>query len=155
MKVKNLKGLKNIKISVPVDGTVDLDGEGCFEASDKCALALTQSAPMDWQKVTKTQPIAPANAGNTGDNEGDEDEGEGEEGDDNAEIIDGIKKMTLKQMVETATEAGYPEEEWKSFNIGTKKALFAAYLIKKFEESLVEEPAGDGEGEEGDDEEEK
>ena len=42
-------------------------------------------------------------------------------------------------MIETATEAGYPEGEWKKFASNTKNAakLMAAYLIKKYNESKL------------------
>jgi len=130
MKVKNLKGLKNSKISVPIDGVVNVDGDCCVDVSARCAKILVDCAPNDWGYADKAVADEP-------DLETDNENKSVKSTDGN--VIAGIKAMNLQQMADLATEAGYPKEEWEQFNTKTKKAIFAAYLVKKYNETETTE----------------
>ena len=45
--------------------------------------------------------------------------------------------MSLEEMLETAAEAEYPEDEYKKFNKNSK--LMAAYLVKKYKAAVAVE----------------
>lgn len=125
--------VKSMKLTVPFDGTIDIDANGCAEVSDKCAAALVKGT-NDWkyegEDNSTTQPKI-----------------DDENGDEDAKMIAGIKKMKLEELVATATEAGYPESEWKKFANNSKSGakLMSAYLIKKYNEAKLND-----EGENGD-----
>nr|DAM87870.1 MAG TPA: hypothetical protein [Caudoviricetes sp.] len=118
------KSVCSMKLTVPYDGTIDINADGVVEVSDACAEALVNGT-HDWEYADK----APKSNDTTSTVEDDED----------TKIIAGIKKLSLEEMIETATEAGYPENEWKKFANNTKNAvkLMAAYLIKKYNESKL------------------
>ena len=65
--------------------------------------------------------------------------GNGGETDENQLIIDGLKDISLEEAVKLAQESGYPEEEYQKF--AKKQKLMAAYLIKKFKESITTKTA--------------
>ena len=52
-------------------------------------------------------------------------------------IIDQIRAMSLEEMLETAAEAEYPEDEYKKFKKNAK--LMAAYLVKKYKAAVAVE----------------
>jgi len=52
-------------------------------------------------------------------------------------IIDQIRAMSLEEMLETAAEAEYPEDEYKKFKKNSK--LMAAYLVKKYKAAVAVE----------------
>ena len=52
-------------------------------------------------------------------------------------VIDQIRAMSLDEMLETAAEAGYPEDEFKKFKKNPK--LMAAYLVKKYKAAVTSE----------------
>lgn len=115
------KAVRSMKLTVPYDGTIEISAEGIVEVSEKCAEMLVKGT-NDWLYADEA-PVTDKVS-------------EEEEGGEDATIIAGIKGLTLEQMIETATEAGYPESEWKKFSTNKNAAkLMAAYLIKKYNES--------------------
>ena len=115
-----------MKLTVPYDGTIEIDANGIVEVSDACADALVHGT-HDWEYADKAEEVVET------------DKAEEVVEDEDTKIISGIKKLSLEEMIETATEAGYPEGEWKKFASNTKNAakLMAAYLIKKYNESKL------------------
>lgn len=118
IKAKNSK-VFGIKLNVPVDGLIEIAANGVAEVSDKAAKMLVDGT-NDWEYVS----------------------GEDSGNDNTDEVLNGIKKMPLAQMIEVAKEAGYPESEYMKF--AKKEKLMAAYLIKKYNEAkLVEDEGSD------------
>lgn len=113
IKAKNSK-VFGIKLNVPVDGLIEIDANGVAEVSEKAANMLVNGT-NDWEYSK--------------DSEGDE-------------VLAGLKKMTLPQMIEMAKEAGYPESEYQKFTKMEK--LMLAYLTKKYNEAKLIEGEGDG-----------
>lgn len=120
------KSVRSMKLTVPYDGTIEIDANGIVEVSDACADALVHGT-HDWEYADKAEEVVET------------DKAEEVVEDEDTKIISGIKKLSLEEMIETATEAGYPEGEWKKFASNTKNAakLMAAYLIKKYNESKL------------------
>lgn len=118
IKAKNSK-VFGIKLNVPVDGLIEIDANGVAEVSEKAANMLVNGT-NDWEYSKDS-------------------EGDGNEVD---EVIAGLKKMTLPQMIEMAKEAGYPESEYQKF--AKKEKLMLAYLTKKYNEAKLIEGEGDG-----------
>ena len=57
------------------------------------------------------------------------------------EVVDGINKMNLQELIAMAEEAGYDKAEWKKFTTKTEKSavkLMSAYLIKKYNADKAE-----------------
>jgi hypothetical protein len=118
IKAKN-PSVKGMKLIVPIDGTIEIDANGIADVSDKAANLLVNNT-NDWQFL---------NAAKADSND--------EPEDDDARIVQGIKKMSLEDMISMAQEAEYPESEWKKFS--KKDKLMAAYLIKKYNEAKLDE----------------
>lgn len=118
IKAKNSK-VFGIKLNVPVDGLIEIDANGVAEVSEKAANMLVNGT-NDWEYSKDS-------------------EDDGNEGD---EVLAGLKKMTLPQMIEMAKEAGYPESEYQKF--AKKEKLMLAYLTKKYNEAKLIEGEGDG-----------
>lgn len=118
IKAKNSK-VFGIKLNVPVDGLIEIDANGVAEVSEKAANMLVNGT-NDWEYSKDS-------------------EGDGNEVD---EVLAGLKKMTLPQMIEMAKEAGYPESEYQKF--AKKEKLMLAYLTKKYNEAKLIEGEGDG-----------
>ena len=118
IKAKNSK-VFGINLNVPVDGLIEIDANGVAEVSEKAANMLVNGT-NDWEYSKDS-------------------EGDGNEGD---EVLAGLKKMTLPQMIEMAKEAGYPESEYQKF--AKKEKLMLAYLTKKYNEAKLIEGEGDG-----------
>lgn len=118
IKAKNSK-VFGIKLNVPVDGLIEIDANGVAEVSEKAANMLVNGT-NDWEYSKDS-------------------EGDGNEVD---EVLAGLKKMTLPQMIEMAKEAGYPESEYQKF--AKKEKLMLAYLTKKYNEEKLIEGEGDG-----------
>jgi len=116
--------VKSMKLVVPFDGTIDIDANGCAEVSEKCAAALVRGT-NDWKYEGEEETQAK--------------DGKAEIKDEDAQMIAGIKKMKLEELISTAQEAGYPEDEWKKFANNQKSGakLMAAYLIKKYNEAKL------------------
>lgn len=123
MKLKTSNAsLYGSRLTVPVDGTIQIDHNGEINVSEACArhlLTLPEWAVVD--KVAKEEE-APA--------------AEPAEDQDKA-IIDQIRAMSLEEMLETAAEAEYPEDEYKKFKKNAK--LMAAYLVKKYKAAVTAE----------------
>ena len=117
IKAKNSK-VFGIKLNVPVDGLIEIDANGVAEVSGKAAKMLVNGT-NDWEYFNDS---------------------EGDDGNEVDEVISGLKKMTLAQMIDMAKEAGYPESEYQKF--AKKEKLMLAYLIKKYNEAKLTEDDG-------------
>lgn len=114
-----------MKLCVPVDGTITIDGNGVADVSVKCATILVKGT-NDWDYLKKeTAPVV--------DNDDEEDDTEDStDGASDRETFElGLKDMKLEDMKAMAKEAEYPEEEWAKL---ISKKLMTAYLLKKFDE---------------------
>lgn len=127
LKVKN-SAQHSSNLIVPFDGLVTIDEKGEFEVSEKCGkFLLVQTENYESAEVTSGGSGNGSNAGNGG------------ETDENQLIMDGLKDISLEEAVKLAQESGYPEEEYQKF--AKKQKLMAAYLIKKFKESIATKTA--------------
>ena len=110
------------RLTVPVDGTIQIDRNGEINVSEACArhlLTLPEWAVVGKAAKEEKAPLA-----------------EPAEDQDKA-IIDQIRAMSLEEMLETAAEAEYPEDEYKKFKKNAK--LMAAYLVKKYKAAVAVE----------------
>lgn len=110
------------RLTVPVDGTIQIDRNGEINVSEACArhlLTLPEWAVVGKAAKEEKAPVA-----------------EPAEDQDKA-IIDQIRAMSLEEMLETAAEAEYPEDEYKKFKKNAK--LMAAYLVKKYKAAVAVE----------------
>lgn len=115
MKLKtNNTALHGSRLTVPVDGTIQIDRNGEINVSEACAAQLL-TLP-DWSAVSKEAPKKEAPAP--------------EVADPDTEVIAAIRSMSLEEMLAAATEAGYPAEEYSKYKKNSK--LMAAYLVKKY-----------------------
>lgn len=115
MKLKtNNTALHGSRLTVPVDGTIQIDRNGEINVSEACAAQLL-TLP-DWIVVSKEalKKEAPAP----------------EAADPDAEVIAAIRSMSMEEMLAAAAEAGYPAEEYSKYKKNSK--LMAAYLVKKY-----------------------
>lgn len=122
IKAKN-PSVKGMKLIVPIDGTIDIDANGIAEVSENAADLLVNKT-NDWSYLSEepeTKEIA----------------------DEDAQVVAGIKKMKIEEMVAMAKEAGYLESEWNKFT--QKPKLMAAYLIKKYNEAKLNDDDKDAE----------
>lgn len=112
MKLKtNNTALHGSRLTVPVDGTIQIDRNGEINVSEACAAQLL-TLP-DWIVVSKEAPKKEAPAA-----------------DSDAEVIAAIRSMSMEEMLAAAAEAGYPAEEYSKYKKNSK--LMAAYLVKKY-----------------------
>lgn len=110
------------RLTVPVDGTIQIDRNGEINVSEACArhlLTLPEWAVVG--KATKEDEVPAAEPAE----------------DQDKTIIDQIRAMSLEEMLETAVEAEYPEDEYKKFKKNAK--LMAAYLVKKYKAAVTAE----------------
>lgn len=115
MKLKtNNTALHGSRLTVPVDGTIQIDRNGEINVSEACAAQLL-TLP-DWIAVSKGAPEKEAPAP--------------EAADPDAEVIAAIRSMSMEEMLAAAAEAGYPAEEYSKYKKNSK--LMAAYLVKKY-----------------------
>lgn len=115
MKLKtNNTALHGSRLTVPVDGTIQIDRNGEINVSEACAAQLL-TLP-DWIVVSKEAPEKEAPAP--------------EAADPDAEVIAAIRSMSMEEMLAAAAEAGYPAEEYNKYKKNSK--LMAAYLVKKY-----------------------
>lgn len=115
MKLKtNNTALHGSRLTVPVDGTIQIDRNGEINVSEACAAQLL-TLP-DWIAVSKGAPEKEAPAL--------------EAADSDAEVIAAIRSMSMEEMLAAAAEAGYPAEEYSKYKKNSK--LMAAYLVKKY-----------------------
>ena len=110
------------RLTVPVDGTIQIDRNGEINVSEACAKHLL-TLP-EWQAVAGKKAAEETAAEATAE-------------DQDKVVIDQIRAMSLDEMLETAAEAGYPEDEFKKFKKNPK--LMAAYLVKKYKAAVAVE----------------
>ena len=123
MKLKTTNAsLYGSRLAVPVDGTIQIDRNGEINVSEACAhhlLTLPEWAVVG--KATKEDEVPAAEPAE----------------DQDKTIIDQIRAMSLEEMLETAAEAEYPEDEYKKFKKNAK--VMAAYLVKKYKAAVAVE----------------
>ena len=126
--------IKSMKLSVPVDGLIEIDENGIAEVSEKCGTMLILGT-SDWKEFKAGK--------GTGDTEKDgeqdaEDVDEAKKPSTDKEIIEGLNKMPLEACIATAKEAGYPETEWGKLIKNEKAAekLMQKYLVRKYKDSV-------------------
>lgn len=107
----NNTALHGSRLTVPVDGTIQIDRNGEINVSEACAAQLL-TLP-DWIAVSEGAPAATPEAANS-----------------DAEVIAAIRSMSMEEMLAAAAEAGYPAEEYSKYKKNSK--LMAAYLVKKY-----------------------
>lgn len=137
------KNIKSMKLSVPVDGLIEIDANGIVEVSEECGRMLIEGT-NDWEKFgegkdTKNGKKGSEKAPASGKKE--EDEGEGDEGQlSDKEAIEALQQLSLADCIETAKAAGYPEKEWEKLSKNEKSAekLMRTYLVKKYKDSIKE-----------------
>lgn len=123
MKLKTTNAsLYGSRLTVPVDGTIQIDRNGEINVSEVCARHLL-TLP-EWLAVGEGVKEDAAPAAETAE-------------DQDKAIIDQIRAMSLEEMLETAAEAEYPEDEYKKFKKNPK--LMAAYLVKKYKAAVAVE----------------
>jgi hypothetical protein len=123
MKLKTSNAsLYGSRLTVPVDGTIQIDRNGEINVSEVCARHLL-TLP-EWLAVGEGVKEDAAPAAETAE-------------DQDKAIIDQIRAMSLEEMLETADEAEYPEDEYKKFKKNSK--LMAAYLVKKYKAAVAVE----------------
>ena len=143
------KNIKSMKLSVPVDGLIEIDANGIVEVSEECGRMLIEGT-NDWEKFgegkdtkngKKGSEKAPASGKKEeGEGEGNEGcKGEGGEGQlSDKEAIEALQQLSLADCIETAKAAGYPEKEWEKLSKNEKSAekLMRTYLVKKYKDSM-------------------
>ena len=117
--------VKSMRLSIPYDGIIEIDANGEALVSQKAAEALVQGT-HDWEYAEKVNSKS----------EKETDESNAEKSEDE-QVVAGIKKMKIEEMIEMAKAAGYPEKEWERFS--KKEKLMGAYLIKKYNEAKLNE----------------
>lgn len=123
MKLKTSNAsLYGSRLTVPVDGTIQIDRNGEINVSEVCARHLL-TLP-EWLAVGEGVKEDAAPAAETAE-------------DQDKAIIDQIRAMSLEEMLETAVEVEYPEDEYKKFKKNSK--LMAAYLVKKYKAAVAVE----------------
>lgn len=123
MKLKTSNAsLYGSRLTVPVDGTIQIDRNGEINVSEVCARHLL-TLP-EWLAVGEAVKEDAAPVAETAE-------------DQDKAIIDQIRAMSLEEMLETAAEAEYPEDEYKKFKKNSK--LMAAYLVKKYKAAVAVE----------------
>lgn len=125
IKAKN-PSVKSMKLIVPIDGMIDIDANGVAEVTEKAAELLVNKT-NDWSYVDSDV----------------KKQIEKEIVDEDAQVVAGIKKMKIEEMIAMAKEAEYPEAEWNKFS--QKPKLMAAYLIKKYNEAKLNDDDKDAE----------
>lgn len=125
IKAKN-PAVKSMKLIVPIDGMIDIDANGIAEVTEKAAELLVNKT-NDWSYIDSDV----------------KKQAEKEIVDEDAQVVAGIKKMKIEEMIAMAKEAEYPEAEWNKFS--QKPKLMAAYLIKKYNEAKLNDDDKDAE----------
>lgn len=120
IKAKNPK-IASMKLIVPVDGEISIDGNGVADVSAKCAVALV-TGTNDWGYASKAK-----NAPEVEDEDDDTDELS-----DRDKFEAHLKTLKLEEMKAMAEEGEMPKEEWEKLN---SKKLMSAYLLKKYDEA--------------------
>lgn len=133
IKAKN-NTVKSMQLMIPYDGIIEIDNDGIAEVSEKAAKVLVECT-NDWEYADEKETNAETdNADETTTSEADIVDETATSEEKNDEIIDGIRNMSLDAMITMATEAGYPEKDWKKY--AKKDKLMAAYLIKQYKATI-------------------
>lgn len=125
IKAKN-PAIFGANLTVPYQGVISIGTDGVVEVSEKAGNFLVSST-NDWEEVKGEV----SSKGKKNDEEKDADE----------TFLSNLKKATLEELVAMATEAGYPEEDWKNF--AKKQKLMVAYLTKKYNEAALADDKGE------------
>ena len=133
--------IKGMSLCVPFDGIISIDADGVAVVSDKAAKILVEGT-NDWKmydegKGTETAKKGSEKAEETADKASEK----AEETEEDDEVVEGIKKMNLQELIAMAEEAGYDKAEWEKFTTKTEKSavkLMSAYLIKKYNADKAE-----------------
>ena len=146
IKAKN-SDIKSMKLSVPLDGIIEIDANGVAEVSTKCGKMLIEGT-NDWKELKEDKEDSDetkvdeqgSKDGEQGDTDTTEENEDGKEDEQptDEEIIEGLKKLSLEDCIATAKEAGYPEKEWEKLSKNEKAAekMMRNYLVKKYKESV-------------------
>lgn len=126
IKAKN-PNVSSMKLIVPVDGLVTVDGEGVVEVSEKCAEVLVKGT-NDWNYLEGAAEVE----GKTENDEAEDEVDDEEEVSEREKFEAHLDTLTFEQLKDLAKEGQMPEEEYKKLN---SKKLMKAYLLKKFDES--------------------
>lgn len=136
--------VKSMKLIVPIDGMIVIDENGMTDVSENCAEILV-TMTNDWEyveekekkhstKETEEKEVTDSeeeeNDANGEETDSEDENSESEEDEEGTVSVDELRKLTYKQLRETASEAGFPEEEWGKL----KKELLVQYLMKKMSE---------------------
>lgn len=140
IKAKNPK-IASMRLIVPVDGEISIDGNGVADVSAKCAVALV-TGTNDWAYASKAK-----NAPDVTD-EDDEEEDDEDEDSDRDKFEAHLKTLKLEEMKAMAEEGEMPKEEWEKL---TSKKLMSAYLLKKYDEAAEAGELDEDDEEEDDD----
>lgn len=103
LKNKNIAHANNVMI-LPIIGETQLDENASFETDNEEAVDIMLNRMSDWEDISEVS----------------EEAGEGD-----------ISLLTLKELIDLAVEAEYPEEEYAKFS--KNKKLMVAYITKKAE----------------------
>ena len=140
MKIKAIKkDIKSMKLSVPVDGIIEINENGVAEVSSKCGKMLIEGT-NDWKEykdVKKSDDIE--NDSEKVDEDLEESNSESEEHQPtDKEVIDGLNTLSLEDCIATAKAAGYPTKEWEKLSKNDRAAekLMRQYLVKKYKASI-------------------
>jgi len=118
MKIKTTQeAFFGFEMKVPVDGKVQLDSEGAFEASEAAAAALLTSD--QWILCDDEESIA-EDVNEEGFDEGVEDEKK-------VELF--LNEMEIKDLIKVCETAGFPKKDWDKYK-KSKKSLIA-YINKQ------------------------
>ncbi len=128
--------IKGMKLQIPVDGLISIDATGIAVVSDKAAKILVEGT-NDWEYIGEGKGTETAEkTGEQAENDAEQaPETADEDKSDDNEVIEGIKKMNLQELISMAEEAGYDKAEWEKFATKTEKSavkLMSVYLIKKY-----------------------
>lgn len=143
IKAKN-QNIKSMKLSVPVDGLIEIDDNGIAEVSERCGKMLINGT-RDWEEFEADKVTGKTNKdGEQGEEDVNESEIENSDSMDDSkattdkEIIAGLNELSLDSCIEAAKEAGYPESEWEKLAKNEKAAekLMRKYLVRKYRESI-------------------
>lgn len=132
-----------MKLSVPVDGLIEINEKGIAEVSEKCGKMLIEGT-NDWKEFKAGKGTGKVEEDGEQNAEGVDDTEDVDEAEDakkpvtDKEIIAGLSKLPLEACIETAKEAGYPEAEWGKLIKNEKAAekLMQKYLVRKYKDSI-------------------
>jgi hypothetical protein len=106
MKIKStLPQFYGKEIKVPVDGKVTLDNEGCFDATEEAAEALLGDGWISCEPIKEDEDV------------------------EKESFSDGLKKLSLEELIQVCEEAEFPASEWGKYK--KSKTALITYINKK------------------------